>query len=98
MHWNGFFVVEQSAQVGDNVFWVVVQHLSAPTGTDTIRAVHQHQRKDRDVVFRFNRLAVVVQVLEQWVIVFGEDFLECSGEAGWDEEHAHAHTYDGSFG
>jgi hypothetical protein len=44
-----------------------------PTSTNTIRAIHQDGRKHRHIPFRFNRVAIVDQVIENWVIMKMED-------------------------
>ena len=73
VHTLGALVVEDAADVGDDVSRVVVGNGRGPACADAVGAVDQNQGQDWEVVLGFNHLAVLVEVVEERVIAFGEN-------------------------
>src|SRR5690606_31990715 len=73
VHRRHLLVVEEGAQVRNQILRIVVENFGHPTGPDTITAVHQNQWQDRDKVVRLDGLTIIIQIVKQGVILLGED-------------------------
>jgi len=73
-----FLSVHQQPDIRNNVFRIVARNVRAPTGTNTFGTVDKHHREDRKVIFRFDRIVVILEIVEEGVIVGMED-CTCDG-------------------
>ena len=78
-HWDLFLSIHQQPDVRNNIFRVVARDVRAPTGTNTFGTVDEYHWKDREVIFRFNRIVVIFEITEEGVVVGVED---CSRDGG----------------
>ena len=84
MHALGALVVEDAADVGDDIARVKVGDGRGPTRADTVGAVDQQQGHDRKVVLGLDHLPVLVEVIEEGVVALGEDDAADGREPGED--------------
>ena len=77
-HRHLFLSVHQQPDIRNNVFGIVARDVRAPTGTNTFGAVDKYHREDRKVIFRFYRIIVILEIVEEGVIVGMED-CTCDG-------------------
>ena len=84
VHSLGALVVEDAADVGDDIARVKVGDGRGPTRADTVGAVDQQQGHDRKVVLGLDHLPVLVEVIEEGVVALGEDDAADGREPGED--------------
>lgn len=68
-----FLSVHQQPDIRNDVFRIVARNVRAPTGTNTFGTVDKHHRENRKVILRFDRIVVILEIVEEGVIVGMED-------------------------
>ena len=71
-HLLWLFIVQNRANVIDNISRIVVWNRSGPSRPDTFGAVNQNSWNNRHVIRRFNLLTIFIVVFQQSVVAFRE--------------------------
>ncbi|MPC29866.1 hypothetical protein E2C01_023118 [Portunus trituberculatus] len=66
-------IVIKEDLIVDNLSWIVIWDLGAPTCSNAFRPIHQHHGNDRNVPLRLNALVVIIVALQESLIMDVED-------------------------